>query len=83
MAGLPSPATLVLHGAGITVTEVAEQAGVAQPSVSAQLAGRRLLQDNVLATIRRAAGHDVAEQVQAAAARARSAYLLEVQAGRM
>lgn len=83
MARLPSPAALILHGAGLTVTEVAEQAGVAQPSVSAQLAGRRRLQDKVLDTVRQRAGRGVAEEVQAAAARARSAYLLEVQAGRM
>ncbi len=83
MAKLPSRATLILNGAGVTVTQVAELAGIAQPSVSAQLAGRRLLQDKTLAAIRRAAGRAVAEEVQAVAAEARAKYLLEVQAGRM
>ena len=83
MARLPSPATLALHGSGVTVTQVAEAAGIAQPSVSAQLAGRRLLQDRTLNAIRQIAGATAAEEVQAAAARSRSRYLLEVQAGRM
>jgi predicted transcriptional regulator len=83
MARLPSRATLILNGAGVTVTEIAEMAGIAQPSVSAQLAGRRPLQDKTLDAIRRAAGRDVADDVQSVAATARSKYLLEVQAGRM
>lgn len=83
MARLPSRATLILNGAGITVTEVAATAGIAQPSVSAQLAGRRLLQDKTLDAIRQHAGPDVAEEVRNAAGAARSNYLLEVQAGRM
>ncbi len=80
---LPSRATLILNGAGVTVTAVAEEAGIAQPSVSAQLAGRRLLQDKTIEAITRLAGRSVADEVQGVAGRARSAYLLEVQAGRM
>ncbi len=83
MPRLPTQATLILNGAGVTVTQVAAEAGIAQPSVSAQLAGKRLLQDKTLDAIRRLGGGAVADQVQAVAARARSAYLLEVQAGRM
>ncbi len=80
---LPSRATLILNGAGVTVTAVAAEAGIAQPSVSAQLAGRRLLQDKTIEAITRLAGRSVADEIQAVAGRARSAYLLEVQAGRM
>ena len=83
MPRLPSRATLTLNGAGVTVTQIAHLAGIAQPSVSAQLAGKRLLQEKTLTAIRRAAGRDVADEVQSAAATARSQYLLEVQAGRM
>jgi len=83
MSRLPSRATLILNGAGVTVTQVAESAGIAQPSVSAQLAGRRLLQDKTLDAIRRAVGRAVADEVQSVVADARSAYLFEVQAGRM
>lgn len=80
---LPSRATLILNGAGVTVTAVADEADIAQPSVSAQLAGRRLLQDKTIEAITRLAGRSVADEVQSVASRARSAYLLEVQAGRM
>lgn len=83
MPRLPSPATLILNGAGVTVTRVAEQAGIAQPWVSAQLAGRRLLQEKTIDAIRRLAGMAVAMEVEDAAGRARSAYLLQVQEGRM
>ncbi len=80
---LPSRATLILNGAGVTVTAVAAEAGIAQPSVSAQFAGRRLLQDKTIEAIIRLAGRSVADEIQVVAGRARSAYLLEVQAGRM
>lgn len=83
MPKLPSRATLILNGAGITVTQVAAAAGIAQPSVSAQFAGRRLLQDKTFDAIRRLAGQAVADEVHSATAKARSAYLLEAQAGRM
>ena len=83
MGKLPSRGTLLLNGAGVTVTEVAAVAGIAQPSVSAQLAGRRLLQEKTLAAIKRLAGSAVAEEVAAAAAAARRAYLLENQTGRL
>ena len=83
MPKLPTRATLILNGAGVTVTQVAQSAGIAQPSVSAQLAGRRLLQDKTLDAIRRAVGPDVADQVRSVVTDARSAYLLEAQAGRM
>ena len=83
MGRLPSRATLTLNGAGVTVTEIAAAAGIAQPSVSAQLGGRRLLQDKTLDAIRRHVGSDIAEEVRMAAGAARSAYLLEAQSGRM
>jgi hypothetical protein len=83
MSRLPSPATLILNGAGVTVTQVAQAAGIAQPSVSAQFAGRRLLQERTLDAIRSLAGQAVAEEIATLVLRARSAYLLEVQAGRM
>ncbi|MDJ0952600.1 MAG: hypothetical protein QNJ81_02860 [Acidimicrobiia bacterium] len=83
MTRLPTPATLVLHAAGLTVTAVAHTASIAQPSVSAQLAGRRLLQDKTLEAIRTLAGHSVAEEVRAAAAQSRASYLHDVQAGRL
>lgn len=83
MPRLPSPATLILNGAGVTVTQVAADAGIAQPSVSAQLAGRRLLQEKTIDAIRSLAGTAVAAEVEDVASQARSAYLLEVQAGRM
>ena len=83
MKRLPSRGTLLLNGAGVTVTEVAKAAGIAQPSVSAQLAGRRLLQEKTIGAIKRLAGSAVAEEVAGAAASARRAYLLENQAGRM
>lgn len=83
MPRLPSPATLILNGAGVTVTQVAADAGIAQPSVSAQLAGRRLLQEKTIDAIRSLAGRAVAAEVEDVASQARSAYLLEVQAGRM
>lgn len=83
MPRLPSPATLILNGAGVTVTQVAAEAGIAQPSVSAQLAGRRLLQEKTIDAIQRLAGTAVAMEVGDVAAKARSAYLLQVQAGRM
>ena len=83
MPRLPSPATLILNGAGFTVTQVAQKAGIAQPSVSAQLAGRRLLQEKTLDAIRSLAGSAVAEEVATTAGKARAAYLLQEQAGRM
>jgi hypothetical protein len=83
MRRLPSKATLILNGAGVTVSEVAQVAGIAQPSVSAQLAGRRRLQDKTLDAIRTLAGGGTCDEVQIAAGAARSAYLLEVQSGRM
>jgi hypothetical protein len=83
MRRLPSKATLILNGAGVTVSEVAQAAGIAQPSVSAQLAGRRRLQDKTLDAIRTLAGGGTCSEVQIAAGAARSAYLLEVQSGRM
>jgi hypothetical protein len=83
MPKLPSPATLLLNRADVTVPQVAQDAGVAQPSVAAQLAGRRPLQEKTLRAIRSLAGPATAEEIADEAARARCAYLLEVQAGRM
>ena len=83
MSRLPSQATLLLHGAGVTVTDVAQTAGIAQPSVSAQLAGRRLLQDRTLSAIEELTSLSVAEEIQGIVAQTRSKYLLEVQAGRL
>jgi hypothetical protein len=83
MPKLPSPATVLLNCADVTVTQVAQDAGVAQHSVAAQLAGRRPLQERTLRAIRSLAEQAVAEEVATLALRTRSAYLLEMQAGRM
>jgi transcriptional regulator with XRE-family HTH domain len=74
---------MVLNAAGVTVTEVADRAGIAQPSVSAQLAGKRRLLDKTLQAIHSLAGPDVADEVRTIAGEARARYLLELQAGRM
>jgi hypothetical protein len=51
--------------------------------LAAQLTGRQLLEQRTLDAIRQHAGWAVADEVQTAAADARSAYLLEIQAGKM
>ena len=83
MSTSSSLAVRILTDTGVTLGQVAEWAETSKASVAAQLAGRRLLEVKVLDAIREHVGWAVADEVQPAAAKARSAYLLEVQAGRM